>query len=1011
MSSEQARPGDTIFQAALDLPAGERAAYLDTACAGDMALRREVESLIAAYERAGSFIERPAIEADAAVVAGQQTGSLVGKSVQHYRVVRLLGAGGMGEVYLATDTKLDRPIALKLLPAEIARDHQRLQRFLQEARAAAALSHPNIAHIYEIGEANGAYFIAMEYVEGMPLDQRIAAPPLSIAESLDLAMQITDALDEAHSKGITHRDIKPSNIIITPRGRAKVLDFGLAKLSTPPGVSGRVSDSEVATRVKTSPGIIMGTVNYMSPEQASGEAVDARTDIWSLGVVIYEMVTGHVPFTGPTPSHTVVAILEKEPLRLSAYVSNVPEALEWIVSETLTKDREERTQSAHELLKKLQRVKQRIDTDAEVERSVALEHFSTSSDTAGTRSMAASTGEVTETPTNVSSAEYVVNQIKRHKGGVALAAALVAVALAGLAFGLYKFFSRTQSASTGILKVTPLTSSPYIERNVAFSPDGRQVAYVWTGEKNMDFDLYVKIIGAGEPLRLTNGQGRVMSPAWSPDGRYIAFLRGTGEGKGFYLIPALGGAERKLADVYGLTGLSAGVTPMPQAVDWSPDGKTLAVVDKTSENEPWSIFLISVETGERRRLTQPPAGYTGDIFVSFSPDGSRLALARLHGFTGGSVVAPPGDIYTVSVAGGEPVRITSDEAGVYGVAWTADGAELVFSSNRGGGDPVLWRVPAAGGTPTLIAGVGQNVWELAITRQGDRLAYAQMSADLNIYRLELTGQPGGRRGAGAPASFISSTRLEGSPQFSPDGHRVAFFSDRSGSSEIWVCDAEGKNLVQLTNFGGPRTDTPSWSPDGRLIAFTSFPGGNGDIYVVSADGGSPRRLTSDPSAEGGARWSRDGRWIYFTSNRTGRNEVWKMPAAGGAAIQLTRGGGRNPVESPDGRTVYYRGESGLRQVSTEGGEETQVSGVPVGLGNWAVVERGIYLLNRQPGHPQYALEFFDFATRQTTQITTLEGPRGVFTIYGLTVSPDEHSVLYAQRDKLDFDLMLVENFH
>jgi eukaryotic-like serine/threonine-protein kinase len=1008
MSSEQARPGDTIFQAALDLPAGERAAYLDTACAGDMALRREVESLIAAYERAGSFIERPAIEADAAVVAGQQAG-LVGQSIQHYRVLRLLGAGGMGEVYLATDTKLGRPIALKLLPAEIARDHQRLQRFLQEARAAAALSHPNIAHIYEIGEANGGYFIAMEYIEGMPLDQRIAAPPLSIAESLDLALQITDALDEAHSKGITHRDIKPSNIIITPRGRAKVLDFGLAKLSTPPGVSGRVSDSEVATRVKTGPGIIMGTVNYMSPEQASGQAVDARTDIWSLGVVIYEMVTGHVPFTGPTPSHTVVAILEKEPLRLSAYVLNVPEALEWIVSETLTKDREERTQSAHELLKKLQRVKQRIDTEAEVERSVAPERFSKSSDTTGTRNMAASTGEVTGKPTNVSSAEYVVNQIKRHKRGVALAAALVAVALAGLAFGLYKFFSRTQSASTGILKVTPLTSSPYPERNVAFSPDGKQVAYVWVGEKGDNFDIYVKIIGAGEPLQLTHSPGFEMSPAWSPDGRNIAFLRGIGQELGFYIIGALGGPERKLADAYERTGGA-----QPHAVDWSPDGKTLAVIDKTSENEPFSIFLISVDTGERRKLTQPPADYGGDWFVTFSPDGKRLAFMRLHGFTGGSVFAPPGDIYTVSVAGGEPVRITSDEANVYGVAWTADGAELVFSSNRGGGDPVLWRVPAAGGTPARVAGVGQNAWELAIARQGDRLAYAQMSIDLNIYRLELTGQPGGRRGAGTPASFISSTRLEGSPQFSPDGRRVAFASDRSGSPEIWVCDAEGKNLVQLTNFGGPRTDTPSWSPDGRLIAFTSFPGGNGDIYVVGADGGNPRRLTSDPSAEGGAQWSRDGRWIYFTSNRTGRNEVWKMPVAGGAAIQLTHGGGRHPAESPDGRTIYYVGgrrESGLWQVSTEGGEEAPVSGAPAGPGNlWAMVERGIYFLTRQPGYAQYALGFFDFATRQMTQITTLEGPRGVFTISGLTVSPDEHSILYAQRDKLDYDLMLVENF-
>ncbi|MGH9968229.1 MAG: serine/threonine-protein kinase [Pyrinomonadaceae bacterium] len=285
-----------------------------------------------------------------------------------------IGEGGMGEVYRARDTQLDRMIAIKLLPADIACDQRRLHRFLQEARSAAALSHPNIAHIYEIGEAESGYFIAMEYVEGTPLDQKIAAQPLSISEILDFAIQITDALDEAHSKGIVHRDIKSSNIMITARGRVKVLDFGLAKVTQAAATPKEISDSEMATRVKTSPGVVMGTANYMSPEQASGKEVDARTDIWSVGVVLYEMVTGHVPFMGATPSHIVVAILEKEPLPLSAYVPHVPEALEWIITETLTKDRDERTQTARELMKKVQRLKQRVDADAEVERSVAPEH-------------------------------------------------------------------------------------------------------------------------------------------------------------------------------------------------------------------------------------------------------------------------------------------------------------------------------------------------------------------------------------------------------------------------------------------------------------------------------------------------------------------------------------------------------------------------------------------------------------------------------------------------------------
>src|ERR1051326_8299171 len=298
-----------------------------------------------------------------------------GTQIGRYEIRAKISEGGMGEVYLARDTQLDRQIAIKLLPAEIARDQQRLHRFLQEARAAAALSHPNIAHIYEIGEADGGHFIAMEYVEGQPLDRKIGGRPLAIVESLDIANQITDALDEAHGKGITHRDIKSSNIMITPRGRVKVLDFGLAKVTQSGATPEQISDSEVATRVKTSPGVVMGTVNYMSPEQASGKEVDARTDIWSVGVVLYEMVTGRLPFEGATPSHVIVAILEKEPPPLSTFVPNVPEALDWIVTETLTKDASERTQTARELLKKLQRLKQRVDANAEVERSVAPERL------------------------------------------------------------------------------------------------------------------------------------------------------------------------------------------------------------------------------------------------------------------------------------------------------------------------------------------------------------------------------------------------------------------------------------------------------------------------------------------------------------------------------------------------------------------------------------------------------------------------------------------------------------
>src|ERR1043166_6286167 len=439
---------------------------------------------------------------------------LEGTKLGRYEIRSKIGEGGMGEVYLARDTQLDRQIAVKLLPAEIARDQQRLHRFLQEARAAAALSHPNIAHIYEIGEADGGYFIAMEYVEGVPLDRKIGGRPVPVPEALDIAIQITDALDEAHSKGITHRDIKSSNIMITQRGRVKVLDFGLAKVSQTTSASEQISDSQLATRVKTSPGVVMGTVNYMSPEQASGKEMDARTDIWSVGVVLYEMVTGRLPFEGTTPSHIIVAILEKEPLPLSAYVPNVPEALDWIVTETLTKDATERTQTARELMKRLQRLKQRVDAEAEVERSVSPERLSLRSDPgtqSGTKAPSssaatpASTGlqtagprpsEVAAIPTNLSSAEYVVTQIKGHKKVFVLVAALALLIVSGIGLALYKFINarRTSIISLEAAKFTRLTTTGNAT-GAAISPDGKWLVHVQDdGERK---SLWLGQVGAG----------------------------------------------------------------------------------------------------------------------------------------------------------------------------------------------------------------------------------------------------------------------------------------------------------------------------------------------------------------------------------------------------------------------------------------------------------------------------------------------------------------------------------
>jgi dipeptidyl aminopeptidase/acylaminoacyl peptidase len=326
----------------------------------------------------------------------------------------------------------------------------------------------------------------------------------------------------------------------------------------------------------------------------------------------------------------------------------------------------------------------------------------------------------------------------------------------------------------------------------------------------------------------------------------------------------------------------------------------------------------------------------------------------------------------------------------------------------------LWTIPVSGGTSEPVAGVGENVFDLSVSPQDNRLVYAQISVDVNLWRIEIANPAdSGRQNANPPTKIISSTRIEEQPQISPNGQRIAFRSNRSGSNEIWVSDSEGQNALQLTNFGGSFPNRPRWSPDGRFIAFNLNAGGNADIFVTSADGGSPRRLTTEATEETEPSWSRDGRYIYFSSKRTGRNEIWKMPAAGGEAVQVTREGGVISSESSDGRVLYYtkaRIEEGLWTVSTEGGAETKVLDYRIGQ-NFAVVEQGIYFFSYPAGgRGPYTIEFFDFANRQTTRLATLTELAGPFAVTGITISPDQQWIVYAQRDKLDFDLMLVENF-
>jgi len=869
---------------------------------------------------------------------------MVGSTVGHYRILEKLGGGGMGVVYKAENLRLGSLVALKVLPEEmLARQDKQaagiaLERFKREARAASALNHPNICTIYDIDEHEGQPFIVMEYLEGQTLRQRMAVgetplvpaqgrpqgAPLQIDTLLDLAIQTTDGLEAAHQKGIIHRDIKPANIFITTRGQAKILDFGLAKLSLtnsprPPGGEGdrlrrsgegvSPHDEPTATIDRehlTISGSAVGTMAYMSPEQARGEEVDARTDLFSFGAVLYEMVTGRMAFSGNTIAMIFDAILHHAPAPAAQLNPDLPPKLEEIINKALEKDRDLRYQSATELRSDLKRLKR--DTDS-------------------ARVGAGLVPAPSPAATVPVPAGHPQGVPRRRRWPLALVGLLVLVL--GATIG-YRFFQPGRKTAAPPMRVVPFTSFPGREEDGRFSPDGNQIAFDWNGEKEDNWDIYVKLIGAEKPLRLTTDPGEDTSPAWSPDGRYIAFLRHTEHEDAIYVVPALGGAERKVHS------LSLGALAIV-SVDWSPDGKYLAYVDRGPGEAGRSIFLLAVENpDETRALTSPHGPIHFDYGPRFSPDGRTLAFMR-------AAIAGEGDIHTIPVAGGEPRRLTFDKVAVAGLDWTPDAASIIFSSERGG-DRSLWKVPASGGEPDRLS-VGQgHAFSPVLSRDGHRLAYIQESGDANIWRYEISNSSGQRP---PPTKLIASTEFDGSQQFSPDGKRIVFASGRSGTIEIWVCDSDGSNARQLTFLGGRGAGTPRWSPDSRQIAFDASPEGNSDIFVVSAEGGRPRRLTTETSSDGVPSWSQDGKWIYFKSDRTGAWQTWKMPSEGGRAVQVTKRGGYAAFESMDGKTLYYaKGLEvpGLWQVPVEGGEETRVI-EQLGAflwGYWAVVEGGIY---------------------------------------------------------------------